>query len=630
MLPHLSQALIRRTRPRNPNFLLSLRPKNPNFLFSLRPFSANSSWLSSPGNPLLRWPQNPTKPPSPPPPKNPPPKTSKHHLALVQKEDLQNHQIKQDFNTLCNLLKDPSLSDNSSLQSALNLTKILPNPHLIETLIHNFDSSPKPSLLTLILWAHSHPTFHPTPLPLFNSIIHLFSKSKQFHSAWSLLIDRLNDPREIPPLVSLDTFAILIRRYARAGNPQSAIRTFEFIENLVSIEKNPSRSDCDSGSNSDPFNVLIDALCKEGHVNSASWYLQLRSESKPDWIPSVQAYNILLNGWFRSRKLRKAERLWEEMRRDHVTPTVVSYGTAIEGYCRMRRVEKAIELLEEMKRVGIELNVIVYNPIIDALAEAGQFKEALGMLERMSVYGLSPTISTYNSLVKGFCKAGDLVGASKILKMMIGRGCLPTATTYNYFFRFFAKFGKIEEGMNLYAKMIESGYEPDRLTYHLLIKMLCECERLDLAVQVVKEMNAKGCDSDLATSTMLVHLLCRMRRLEDACFEFEGMINRGVVPQYLTYKRLLEELRKSGMLEMARKLSCLMDAIPHSTKLPNTFSDRPPELRSSIMRKAEVMSDILKTCRNPRELIKQRGSSGNAVASANRLIEDIQRRAHAT
>lgn len=163
--------------------------------------------------------------------------------------------------------------------------------------------------------------------------------------------------------------------------------------------------------------------------------------------------------------------------------------------------------------------------------------------------------------------------------------------------------------------------------------MLCKRKRLDLAVQVIKEMNGRGCDSDLATSTMLVHLLCRLRRLEEACAEFEGMIRRGLVPQYITYKMLSMEMKKLGMLEMVGKLSDLMGSVPHSTKLPDGYRDgerRSREARSAILRKAQVMSDALKKCKNPRELSKQRGQPDNAVAGANRLIADFQRKVFAT
>ncbi|XP_054797175.1 pentatricopeptide repeat-containing protein At5g11310, mitochondrial [Prosopis cineraria] len=561
------------------------------------------SWLSMPGNSIIDWPSLPIQE------RNPDPNPKSNAGSNFSRDD---------FSTIATLFADPSISPGPALDNALDRAGIEPDPTLLQAVINHFDSSPK-LLHTLFLWAQKRPEFQPS-VTLFNSMINVLAKSREFDSAWILLLERI-DSHEEAIFVSGDTFAIMIRRYALAGMSQSAIRTFEYARNLKPI--------LDSNSEMRLFEILLDSLCKEGSVRAASEYFLRRKKMDPLWVPSVRIYNIMLNGWFRSRKLKHAERFWAEMKKENVRPSVVTYGTLVEGYCRMRRLEKAIELVSSMTKQGIEPNAIVYNPIIDALAEAGRFREALGMLERFLVLETGPTSSTYNSLVKGFCKAGDLVGASKILKMMISRDFMPSPTTYNYFFRYFSRCGKVDEGMNLYTKMIESGYTPDRLTYHLLLKMLCEEGKLNLAVQVSKEMRHKGYDMDLATCTMLVHLLCKMHRLEEAFAEFENMIRRGIVPQYLTFQRMNNALKKRGMIEMARKLCSLMSSVPHSTNLPNSYVEDIDEAharRQSIMQKAKAFSDMLKNIKDPRELAQCGSSSENAVCSAECLMDNIKKR----
>ncbi|KAE8711249.1 Pentatricopeptide repeat-containing protein [Hibiscus syriacus] len=525
---------------------------------------------------------------------------------------------------ITNLLRDPTITSSSSLHSALDKTEVDPDPDMLQAIFQHFDSSPR-LLHDLFLWAEKKPGFE-SSATLFDSMVNVLGKARNFEDAWSLVLDRIGDDgREGSNLVSVNTFVILIRRYARSGMAQAAIRTFEFVTSLDQI--------CSSDEKTNLFEIMLDSLCKEGHVRVASEYFTRKKETDLCWVPSIKVYNILLNGWFRSRKLKHAERLWSDMKKNGVPPSVVTYGTLIEGYCTMRRVERAVELVDEMKEAGMDPNSKVYNPIIDSLGEEGRLKEALGMMERFLLCESGPDISTYNSLVKGHCKAKDLAGASKVLKMMISRGCIPTTTTYNYFFRYFSKFRKIEEAMNLYTKIIQSGHTPDRLTYQLLLKLLCEEERLDLAVQVSKEMTVRGYDRDLASSTMLVHLLCKMHRFEDAFGEFEDMIRRGIVPQYLTFERMNNELKKRGMTQMARKLCDMMGSVHSSKKLPNTYvgdEDSSRARRTSIMRKAEAMSDMLKTCNDPRELVKHRTLSGNAVSRAGQLIEIIKKRAKET
>lgn len=570
--------------------------------------SPSSSWLSIPGNPLMRWPSPPDLIPGPAalnfPCQSPNPPPSWASFGQEECED----DIAAAATAIAHLLR--TATNTYHLDSALLRCGISPSAPIVAALLRDADL-PSAALVVLSRWAR----LHLTP-SLLVSLVDLLAKSRAFDSAWSLLLDVAPAP--------LSAFAALFRRYARAGMPSAAIRTFQYIR------RHPEAITPEE-ENGEPFELVIDALCKEGHPRAAAEFVdRTRKEAA---APSIRVYNMLLHGWFRSRRLREAERIWNRMKREGVRPTVVTYGTLIEGLCRMRRPDQAVNLLEEMKAAGIEANALTCNPIVDALSEGGRFKEALGMLEKFPLYGMSPNISTFNSLVKGLCKNGDLVGASKVLKMMVGRSILPTPSTYNYFFRFFSKFGKIEEAMNLYTKMIHLGYFPDRLTYQLLIKMLCEKEKLDLAVQLIREMNRNGFDLDLDTCTMLVHLLCRTHRFEEASVEFESMIKRGIVPQYITYQMLVKELNRLGMLELERKVSNLMNTVLHSTKLPDTYRERvydhTVEQRKSILRKAEMMSDALKSYKDSKEFSNLRSSNEIAVESASMLITDIRRRVYA-
>ncbi|PKI47138.1 hypothetical protein CRG98_032480 [Punica granatum] len=544
--PRLRCFLVRQT-------LVSASIANAKTLARPASTSPGQSWLYVPGNPLVKWPS--TLPLNPSPPAPAPPSSPKQNAGPNPASSL------DAFKTISDLLADPALTGGPPLESALDRTGIEPDSDLLLSIFRHFDSSPK-LLHSLFLWAEKRPGFSCSSA-LFDAVINVLAKSRDFESAWSMILDRLAGTERCEEMVSMSTFAIMIRRYARVGLTQPAIRTCEYSHTV------------DLGRHSDVetslLEILLDSLCKEGHVRAASKYFYYRRDSDTTWNPSIRAYNILLNGWFQSKKVKHAEKLWVEMKRENVKPTVVTYGTLVEGYCRMRRADRATDLIHKMRREGIELNAIVYNPVIDALGEAGRFKELSGMMERFLICESGPTLSTYNSLVKGFCKAGELVEASKTLRTMISRGFTPTLTTYNYFFRYFSKSGKIEEGMNLYTKMIESGYNPDRLTYHLLLKMLCEAERLELALQLSKEMRSRGFDMDLATSTMLVHLLCKMYRFDEAFAEFEDMIRRGIVPQCLSFQRMNDELNRNGRTEMARKLHEMMSSLPHSAKLPDSY-----------------------------------------------------------
>ncbi|KAG5562681.1 hypothetical protein RHGRI_005414 [Rhododendron griersonianum] len=557
-----------------------------NTLFSLR---TRSTFVSKPFLPLQ-------------PTKNPNPKTTNRLISIQPNLEPSNpnpNHNPTDYTTISALLSNPTFPPGPPLETALDRAGIEPGPSLLQRVFDDFGSSPK-QLLSLFIWAEMQPGYLST-VGIFNAMIKVLARAREFEAAWCLVLGRIKRGLEGP---DADTFAILIRRFARAGMPSPAIRTLEFACSLDLIQ-------C-SNSELNLFEILLDSFCKEGLVLEASKYFNTKRATDPSWVPSIHVYNILLTGWFRARQFERVECLWDEMKSKNVKPSVVTYGTFIEGYCRQCRVEVAIEFFWEMNRYGIEPNAIVYNSIIDALGEAGRFKEALAMMERFLVLESGPTISTYNSLVKCFCRAGDIEAANKILKMMINRGFMPTITMYNYFLRHYLNLEKFEEGMNLYTKMMESGYIPDQFTYHILMILLCKQERLDLAMQVRKEMKDRGYDLDPVGCTMLVHLLCTMHRVEEAFLELEDMIRRGIVPHSITYQRMTYELKEQGKIEMTRKLCDMMATTPHLIKLPSANvrdEDASRARRTSIIQKAKALSNTLKTCRDPRELVKRRKPS---------------------
>ncbi|KAG5052391.1 hypothetical protein JHK87_004589 [Glycine soja] len=86
----------------------------------------------------------------------------------------------------------------------------------------------------------------------------------------------------------------------------------------------------------------------------------------------------------------------------------------------------------------------------------------------------------------------------------------------------------------------------------------------------------------------------------------KDMIQRGIVPQYLTFQRKTPDLKKQGMTQMAPKLCKLLCSIPYSANLPNTYVEVKEDAygrRKSIIWKAKAFSDMLKDCKDPREPI---------------------------
>ncbi|XP_074286381.1 uncharacterized protein LOC141611690 [Silene latifolia] len=493
-----------------------------------------------------------------------------------------------DFETICTAVKSPNIYD------ALEDIQFDPSPSLLLSIFKRFESSPK-LVFSLFKWAEKRPGYHHSP-SVFNSMLNILAKSGEFKWALMVLLNivKISDGSE---LISAECFGFLVRNYARLGMHMHAIRLYEFAKTLEI----------------DILHVLLDGLCKYGHVKLASDYIDRKMQLDSDWVPSVDVYNVLLEGWFRLRNLRKVEQLFLLMKRESLVPGVVTYGILVSGFCRMGLIDRAVELLREMRRECLTPTRRVYDPLVDALAGAGRLKEALGMLERFLVLEAGPTLTTYNSLVRGFCKAGDVNGAGKILKMMSSRGVVPTPRTYNHFFRYFLKCGKVDEGMSLYRKMIESGYEPDETTFHLMLRVLCEEERLELAVNIRDDMRSRKHVLNSDMSDLLIHLFCKTCRFKEAVMELEEIIQSGFVPKISSCQTLHTELKKKGLHELAIKVLNMVTAIPCLKPATSAFTGvEDHERKKSIIQKAKALSNVLKERSDMKEIEKGKRSRNYA------------------
>lgn len=121
---------------------------------------------------------------------------------------------RKDFAAVSELLKNPRIVYGTSLHAALDRAGFEPSLGLLQEVFDHFDSSPK-LLHSIFLWAEKNPGFRPSS-ELFGSMISVLGKAKEFDSAWSLILDRIGK-EDASSVVSEDTFAIMIRNYARAG-----------------------------------------------------------------------------------------------------------------------------------------------------------------------------------------------------------------------------------------------------------------------------------------------------------------------------------------------------------------------------------------------------------------------------
>lgn len=432
------------------------------------------------------------------------------------------------------------------MESSLQLNGITFTSHLIHQTLTRLKNVSKIAL-AFFSYANSHSPDYNHDRDAYNLMIDALGKVRQFDVAWDLIVEM--DQSGVTP--NTTTFLVLIRRLIAAGLTRQAIRAFDDMEGFV--ERKVLIQD---------FIFLIDTLCKYGNVKVAT---EIFNERKNMFEPDVKLYTVLIYGWCKIGRVDMAERFLREMAEVGLESNVVTYNVLLNGVCRKvslhpeerfeRTIRAADNVFNEMCARGIEPDVTSYSIVIHVYSRAHKPQLVLDKLEVMKERGISPSAVTYTSVVKCLCSCGRLEDAEVLLNEMVCSGVTPSAETYNCFFKEYRGRKDADNALKLYRKMKKDhSCTPSMHTYNILLGMFLMLNKLVTVRELWNDMKNSSIGPDLDSYTMLIHGLCEKQRWRIACEFFVEMIEKGILPQKITFETLYRGLIQSDKLRTWRRL----------------------------------------------------------------------------
>ncbi|PIA50991.1 hypothetical protein AQUCO_01100066v1 [Aquilegia coerulea] len=406
--------------------------------------------------------------------------------------------------------------------------------------------------LGFFIWAKDHhPSYHHDVIS-YNLMIDILGKVRQFDVAWQLIVE-MDQQGGVNP--SSKTFGTLIRRLIAAGRTRQAIRAFDDMESFIEKEVDL-----------DDFVFLLDTLCKYGYVKVAT---EIFNKRKFRFKPDTKIYTVLIYGWCKINRTDMAERFFREITECGLEPNVVTYNVLLNGICRhsslhpeMRFetvIRTAEKLFEEMQNRGIEPDVTSCSVVLHVYSRAHKPELCLDKLNLMKEKGIFPTVATYTSVIKCLCSCGRIEDAEKLLDEMVSNGVSPSPATYNCFFKEYRGRKDADNALKLYRKMGESSCMPSMHTYNILVGMFSKLNQMEIVQEIWNDMTVSGAGPDLDSYTLLIHGLCEKKKWREACHYFVEMIEKGFLPQKVTFETLYSGLIQSDMLRTWRRLKKKLD-----------------------------------------------------------------------
>ncbi|CAK9152008.1 unnamed protein product [Ilex paraguariensis] len=359
----------------------------------------------------------------------------------------------------------------------------------------------------------------------YHTAIESLAKIRQYQIMWDL-VNSMRGER----MLNIETFCIIMRKYARAQKVEEAIYTFNVMEKY------------DVTPNLAAFNGLLSALCKSKNVRKAQ---EVFDKMTDRFVPDSKTYSILIEGWGREPNLPKAREIFREMVEVGCSPDIVTYGIMVDVLCKVGRVDEAIAIVKEMESCGCRPTSFIYTVLIHTYGIDNRIEDAVDTFLQMERKGVTADVAVYNAMISAFCKVNKSKNAYRVINEMESKGMKPNSRTCNIVLNSLIGRGETDEAFNVFCKMVKL-CEPDADTYTMMIKMFCERDELEMALKVWKYMKRKQFVPSMHTFSALINGLCGKADAPKACVLMEEMIERGIRPPRVTFGRLRQLLIKEG------------------------------------------------------------------------------------
>ncbi|KAK8953275.1 Pentatricopeptide repeat-containing protein [Platanthera guangdongensis] len=374
------------------------------------------------------------------------------------------------------------------LEKTLDASGIWVSPDIAEEVLRRFDNAGMLSY-RFFEWSRKQRGYSPT-VGAYHSILSSLAKIRQYELVWELVGRMRRDQ-----VLNIETFSIIIRKYARSQKVDEALYTFNAIGRFGLTP------------NLAAFNGLLSALCKSKNVRKAQ---EVFDEMRHHFNPDVKTYSILLEGWGREPNLPKMWEVFDEMSEIGLEADVVTYGIVVDSLCKAGFITEALDAVKEMTSRGCPPTSFIYSVLIHTYGSERRVGNSVDAFLEMERNGVKPDAAAYNALICAFCRANEFKNALRVTEEMRVKGIPPNSRTCNIILSSLISVGENEEAYTIFRRMIRY-CEPDSDTYTMMIKMFCDTDMLRKAWKVWKYMRLKQFVPSMHTFSVFINGLCEKR-----------------------------------------------------------------------------------------------------------------------
>ncbi|CAN6878288.1 unnamed protein product [Brassica oleracea] len=320
------------------------------------------------------------------------------------------------------------------------------------------------------------------------------------------------------------TYGALVDAYGRGGRSDEAVRLCDEMTSKG------------LAANTVVCNSVVYWLFMEGDVEGAMLVLSdmISKEVEVDRF----THAIVIRGLCRNGYVEEAVKLQRGIKLEE---DVVGYNTLMHHFVTERKMRCAgDQILGSMFVRGLSVDAVSFGTLIDGYLKEGKVEKAVDVYDGMIKMKKLPNLVIYNSIVNGLSKRGLSGAAEAVVKAMESKDAVTCNTVLNESL----KIGNVEEAVSVLSEMKKDDDEKlvSLVTYNILINHLCKFGCCEKAKEVLKVMVERGVVPDSITYGTLITWFSKNRGGDEVVEVHDYMVLNGVRPHEQIYKSVVSPL----------------------------------------------------------------------------------------